>query len=112
MEHVHVHAGGQAIVGNIEAGGGATEKSRDNPMHKSPMLLRPRCGAKTRAGTPCQSPAMKNGRFRMHGGTNPGPPKGNQNALKHGLYAAYALARRREISSMLKDMKALIDEAQ
>ena len=33
----------------------------------------PRCGAKTRAGTPCQSPAMKNGRCRMHGGKCRGP---------------------------------------
>jgi hypothetical protein len=33
----------------------------------------PRCGAKTRAATPCQSPAMKNGRCRMHGGKCRGP---------------------------------------
>jgi hypothetical protein len=32
-----------------------------------------RCGAKTRAGRPCRSPAMKNGRCRMHGGTSTGP---------------------------------------
>jgi hypothetical protein len=29
------------------------------------------CGAKTRRGTPCQNPAMKNGRCRMHGGATP-----------------------------------------
>jgi hypothetical protein len=29
------------------------------------------CGAKTRKGTPCQNPAMKNGRCRMHGGATP-----------------------------------------
>ncbi len=33
----------------------------------------PRCGAKTRAGCPCKSPAMKNGRCRMHGGASTGP---------------------------------------
>ena len=32
-----------------------------------------RCGAKTRAGNPCNSPAMKNGRCRMHGGASTGP---------------------------------------
>jgi hypothetical protein len=32
-----------------------------------------RCGAKTRAGPPCLSPAMKNGRCRMHGGKSTGP---------------------------------------
>jgi hypothetical protein len=29
------------------------------------------CGAKTRKGRPCQNPAMKNGRCRMHGGATP-----------------------------------------
>lgn len=32
-----------------------------------------RCGAKTRSGRPCRSPAMKNGRCRMHGGKSTGP---------------------------------------
>ena len=35
--------------------------------------LAPRCGAKTRLGCPCKSPAMGNGRCRMHGGTSTGP---------------------------------------
>ena len=29
----------------------------------------PRCGAKTRMGTRCKGPAMRNGRCRMHGGS-------------------------------------------
>jgi galactokinase len=29
------------------------------------------CGAKTRSGAPCKSPAMENGRCRMHGGKHP-----------------------------------------
>jgi hypothetical protein len=33
----------------------------------------PRCGAKTRRRTPCQGPAMPNGRCRMHGGLSTGP---------------------------------------
>jgi hypothetical protein len=49
------------------------------------MRLAPRCGARTRRGTPCQGPAMANGRCRMHSGNNPGPPRGNRNAWKHGL---------------------------
>ena len=46
-----------------------------------------RCGAKTRKGTPCQSPAVNgNRRCRMHGGAKGlGAPLGNQNAFKHGL---------------------------
>ena len=36
-------------------------------------LAAPRCGACTRAGTPCRQPAMKNGRCRFHGGKSTGP---------------------------------------
>ena len=52
------------------------------------MHLSRRCGARTRSGTECKSPAMPNGRCRMHGGTSPGAPKGNRNAWKHGHYSA------------------------
>jgi len=49
------------------------------------------CGARTRAGTPCRRPAgwgtdhPGRGRCKLHGG-RAGPPKGNRNAVKHGLY--------------------------
>jgi len=72
------------------------------PMHRSP-----RCGARTRNRKSCQAPAMPNGRCRMHGGLSPGAPKGNKNALKHGHYTAEAIARRRQISELLRTMKAL-----
>ena len=65
-----------------------------------------RCGARTRSGKPCQSPAMANGRCRMHGGASPGAPKGNQNALKHGRYTAEAIARRRSISQLVAAMRS------
>lgn len=48
------------------------------------------CGAKTRAGKPCQNAAMANGRCRMHGGKSTGAPKNNQNSVKAGaLYSDY-----------------------
>ena len=72
------------------------------PMHRSP-----RCGARTRAGSPCQSPAMPNGRCRLHGGLSRGAPKGNRNALKHGRYSAEALASRREVAALIRAMRAL-----
>jgi hypothetical protein len=56
---------------------------------------------------PCRSPAMPNGRCRMHGGLSPGAPKGNKNAFKHGRYTADAIARCREISELLRAMKTL-----
>ncbi|QHO72501.1 hypothetical protein ACH79_07580 [Bradyrhizobium sp. CCBAU 051011] len=69
------------------------------------MRLAPRCGAKTRAGSPCQSPGMANGRCRMHGGPSPGAPKGNQNALKHGRYSTQSIQLRREIASLIREMR-------
>ena len=66
---------------------------RNNPMHL-PMHQAPRCRARTRRDSPCQSAAAKNGRCRMHGEPSPGAPKGNKNALKHGRYTAQAMERR------------------
>jgi hypothetical protein len=71
------------------------------------MHLSRRCGARTRRGSRCQSPAMLNGRCRMHGGMSPGAPKGNRNAFKHGLYSAEAMTSRRQIAALLRAMKSL-----
>ena len=46
-------------------------------------------------------------RCRMHGGMSPGAPRGNKKALKHGRYTAEAIARRREISGLVRAMKVL-----
>ncbi|WOH66175.1 HGGxSTG domain-containing protein [Bradyrhizobium sp. BWA-3-5] len=71
------------------------------------MQNAPRCGARSRrSGKPCQSPAMPNGRCRMHGGLSPGAPKGNQNAFKHGRYSATYIAEKREIAALLRRMRA------
>jgi len=50
---------------------------------------------------------MANGRRRMHGGQSPGAPEGDYNALKHGDYTAEAIARRREISALIRAGRAL-----
>lgn len=69
-------------------------KETNNPMQPKRLASAPRCLAQTRRGTECQSPAVKGKkRCRMHGGTNPGAPKGNRNAWKHG-------ARSREYTEM------------
>jgi len=52
---------------------------------------------------------MPNGRCRMHGGKSSGAPKGNRNAYKHGRYTAEAIARRREVASLLRSIKALAE---
>jgi hypothetical protein len=67
----------------------------------------PRCGAKTRRGTPCMGPAMTNGRCRMHGGCSTGPrtPAGlkrSRNArFRHGQCSAKARAEHSENVSYL-----------
>jgi hypothetical protein len=68
-----------------------------------PRHLSPRCGAKTRSGRPCQSPAMPNGGCRMHGGKSSGAPKGNKNAFKHGRYTAVAVTWKREVGAITRD---------
>jgi glucans biosynthesis protein len=61
----------------------------DHPRNTAPMNAAPRCGARTRSGSACLSPAISGkSRCRLHGGKSTGALQGNQNALKHGLYTA------------------------
>jgi hypothetical protein len=38
VEHVHVHAGGQAIVGAVDGGGGVTSENQRQPYGQAPAL--------------------------------------------------------------------------
>ena len=59
VEHVHVHEGGQAIVGNVESRGeGSHRKRRNNPMHQA---LRAEKGS-VRSLPPACDPSV----FRLH----------------------------------------------
>jgi hypothetical protein len=89
-------------------GEGIARNQRINPMQsRSPMHLSRRCGARTRRGGRCLSPAMPNGRCRLHGGKSPGAPRGNKNAFRHGRYTAEAIVRRREIAGLILAMRSL-----
>jgi hypothetical protein len=55
---------------------------------------------------------MANGRCRMHGGKAPGAPKGNNQALRHGRYSAEAIAERRELAALLRDVKRLVERVE
>jgi hypothetical protein len=83
-------------------------KNGNTPGDLSKVL---RCGAKTRKGPPCQGPAMRNGRCRMHGGGSTGPrtPEGLERCRranwKHGWYSAAAVEQRREVRKMLRQMR-------
>lgn len=84
----------------------------DRIRNTGPMLASPRCGAKTRCGGACRSPAvLGKKRCRMHGGAaGSGAPKANQNAWKHGLFTRDEIAERRRIRAVLGDAWKLLEE--
>jgi|SRR5580704_12579172 hypothetical protein len=73
----------------------------------------PRCGAKTRRGTPCHCPSMPNGRCRLHGGLSSGPKmwKGIERIqeanTKHGRYSEAARESRRRARELQRWVKAI-----
>ena len=105
-----------------------TEIPRQNPMNplsarlpdwRTMLLLArsaPRCGAQTRAGSPCRSPAMSNGRCRLHGGLSTGPtsPEGlarlAQARTVHGGYGAEMRAFRAMVRELRDDARRLRTE--
>jgi hypothetical protein len=76
-----------------------------------PMLASPRCGAKTRSGGACRSPAVHGRkRCRMHGAPGSGAPRANLNARKHGRFTGEAIAERRRIQALLLEARRLLEE--
>jgi hypothetical protein len=84
----------------------------DHIRNTVPMLASPRCGAKTRCGGSCRSPAVHGKkRCRMHGGAQgSGAPRANQNARKRGLFTRDAIAERRQIRVLLGEARKLLEE--
>ena len=76
------------------------------------MLESRRCGAKTRKDGRFRSPAMRNGRCRMHGGKSTGAPKGNKNAWKHGHYSEVAKAGRSFVKQLLQNARELLSKGE
>jgi glucans biosynthesis protein len=58
------------------------------------------------------APAVKGKRrCRVHGGAEgSGAPKGNKNALKHGLYTHKALDERRRLRKLMADARKALKE--
>jgi hypothetical protein len=77
-----------------------------------PMLASPRCGAKTRSGQACMSPAVSGKRrCRMHGGAvGSGAPRGNKNAVTRGFYTRKAKAERQKVRSLIRHSRDLIQK--
>jgi len=79
-----------------------SQQKREYPMHCSP-----RCGAKTRSGRACCSPAMRNGRCRMHGGRSlRGEASPN---YRHGGYTREVAELRRQITRFLSESKKTLE---
>jgi len=74
------------------------------------MLSSARCGAKTRSGKPCKSPAVGGKkRCRMHGGAaGSGAPLGNKNAVKHGFFTRDSIADRNRIRELVRKSRKLL----
>ena len=92
-------------------------------MSSAPQALKqlhaaPRCRARTRAGHPCRTPAMRNGRCRMHGGASTGPrtPEGLERCrmanFKHGMRSAEVITLRRQANTTRRALHDLIDVAE
>ena len=73
-----------------------------------------RCGATNRRGTPCQCPAMANGRCRLHGGLGTGPKslagieRIRRAVTKHGRYSQGAKAERLRFRTLLGEWRELL----
>jgi hypothetical protein len=98
-----------------------------NRESKNPVSLRngngrgdlqnvPRCGAKTRRKAACQSPAMANGRCRLHGGLSTGPrtragiERIRRANTRHGWRSQAARAERIRSSELIRQSRAILNE--
>ena len=88
------------------------EEMSNPPRNIGPMLSSPRCGARTRSGNPCRSPAAAGKRrCRMHGGApGSGAPRGNKNAFKHGIFTREAIAERRQLGELIRQSRELFQK--
>lgn len=72
----------------------------------------PRCGARTRNGTPCPNPCVKDRpRCRMHGcAPGAGGQPGNKNAWKHGKRSRDAVSRKRAFRKQHREFMKRFDD--
>ena len=111
VQHVNVEDGGQAIVGNVDAGGGVIMKSDGNPMDPTKRLRdAPRCTATAKStGARCNCPAVQGWNVcRVHGARG-GAPRGKAHPnYKHGLRSQDMVMLRKLTSLLSKDARKLI----
>src|SRR3954454_2503073 len=91
-------------------------KSPNNPASRLPdwritlplAHASPRCGARTRAGTPCRAAAMPAGRCRIHGGASTGPRTAEGLARMRTAKTTHGqrTAEMEQIRAMVRKLKA------
>ena len=69
-----------------------------------------KCDAKNRQGGHCGQPAMANGKCHYHGGKSTGPPQGNQNAVRHGIYMSALLDHEVEDYLAAQEVRSLTQD--
>lgn len=86
--------------------------SGDHLRNTGPMLASLCCGDRTRTGGSCRSPAVGGKkRCRMHGGAaGSGAPRGNQDALKHGIFTKDTIAERKQVRAVIDQARKLLQD--
>ena len=122
VRYLHIHSGAQ---GSLELSTPLKKTMRvdlpkmtHDPMRQTDIERRlanlakaPRCGAKTRAGSPCRQAAVKGrARCRMHGGAKgSGGPRGARNGnFKHGLWTTESKRIRRETGARARQLRRFL----
>jgi hypothetical protein len=82
------------------------------PTAADPFAGLAKCGARNRRGEPCRRVGNgRNGRCRLHGGASTGAPRGERNGpYKTGFYTADAIAERRRIRALIREMKRTLKD--
>src|SRR5665213_1546211 len=86
---------------------------RSKAFHVANLRAAPRCGARTRSGSPCQQAAVRGkARCRMHGGAkgSGGPPGQRNGAWKDGGHTNEAKALRRDAKRVLSVARAMLSD--
>ena len=104
------------LVGRLEMKNSNITPSKQYFKHRFNIKDAKKCGAKTRKTTPCQSPAMKNGRCRMHGGkstgarTKAGIERIKKANFKNGLYTEEMVLGRKYMAWLIRESKEVIEK--
>ena len=111
VEHVHVHAGGQAVVGTVETPGRGSPEIRGSSSCNADCPCISAGGVERGQG----AGAHANHRRCRTGGAvctaaYPRALRGAIGMLRGGRYTAEAITRRRELASLLRAMRSLARE--